>query len=317
MDSIAGYRIGNWQVEPALGRISRDGELVRVDARTMRLLMCLAERAGQVVSIDELLDEAWTGVIVTPDSVYQAIATLRRQLGDDPKQPAYIANVPRLGYRLIAPVEVLPHPPATVSAGPVVAERLPQTPRRSTHRPLIIAVVLLIIAGVIGGLALRQERPHSSTATAQPPARSVAVLPLLDLTDEMNEEPFADGMTEELIDRLSQVPGLRVPAPTASFYYKGKQFTVSDVARALDVAYVLDGSVRKSGTTLRVAARLVRADDGFVVWSETYDRSWDDKLMIQDDIASEVVKTLKASIDGPPAALPDQAQPRPRAGSVP
>ena len=122
------------------------------------------------------------------------------------------------------------------------------------------------------------------------------MLPFVDLTDRMNEEAFADGMTEELIDRLSKVRGLRVPARTSSFYFKGKQMTVADIAKSLGVAYVLDGSVRKSGTMLRVAARLVRADDGYIVWSETYDRPLDDKLMVQDDIASEVTKALRASI---------------------
>jgi len=88
-----------------------------------------------------------------------------------------------------------------------------------------------------------------------------------------------------------------VPAPTASFFYKGKQLPVAEIARALHVSYVLDGSVRKSGDTLRVAARLVRADDGYVVWSENYDRPLDDKLMVQDDIANEVTSALRASID--------------------
>jgi transcriptional activator of cad operon len=82
-----------------------------------------------------------------------------------------------------------------------------------------------------------------------------------------------------------------------SFYFKGKRFTVADIARSLGVAYVLDGSVRKSGAMLRVAARLIRADDGYVVWSETYDRPLDDKLMVQDDIAGEVTKALRASIN--------------------
>jgi TolB-like protein len=121
-------------------------------------------------------------------------------------------------------------------------------------------------------------------------------MPFLDLTDAMNEEPFADGMTEALIDRLSQSQDLRVTPPTSSFYFKGRQVTVQQVAGALRVAYVLDGSVRKSGNTLRVSARLVRADDGFVAWSQTYDRSWNDKLMIQDDIANEVAKAIKGSI---------------------
>ena len=126
------------------------------------------------------------------------------------------------------------------------------------------------------------------------------MLPFLDLTEEMNQEPFADGMTEELIDKLSKIPGLRVPAPTSSFYFKGKQIPIADIAKTLGVAYVLDGSVRKSGARLRVAARLIRADNGYVVWSETYDRPLDDILMVQDDIAGEVTKALKASIEARP-----------------
>jgi TolB-like protein len=135
------------------------------------------------------------------------------------------------------------------------------------------------------------------SANAARDSKTIAVLPFLDLTDGMKEEVFADGMTEELIDKLSQVRGLRVPAPTSSFYFKGKKITVADIAKSLGVAYVLDGSVRKSGAMLRVAARLIRADDGYVVWSETYDRPWDDKLMVQDDIAGEVTKALRASIN--------------------
>ena len=95
-------------------------------------------------------------------------------------------------------------------------------------------------------------------------------------------------------------PGLRVPAPTSSFYFKGKQIPVADIAKTLGVAYVLDGSVRKSGETLRVAARLMRADNGFVIWSETYDRPFRDILLVQDDIAGEVTKALRASIETRP-----------------
>jgi TolB-like protein len=136
------------------------------------------------------------------------------------------------------------------------------------------------------------------------------VLPFLDLTtQEMNEEYFADGMTEELIDKLSKIPGLRVPPPTSSFFFKGKlwprsheipQVTIADIAKTLGVAYVLDGSIRKSGARVRVDARMIRADSGYVVWSETYDRPWDDILMVQDDIAGEVVKALRASIEAGP-----------------
>src|SRR6516165_11011760 len=97
-------RIGDWRVDPSSGELSRSGETTRLEARTMRLLLCLAERSGEVVSIEELLDKAWSGVTVSSDSVYQAVASLRRLLGDDPKQPTYIETVPRLGYRMVAPV---------------------------------------------------------------------------------------------------------------------------------------------------------------------------------------------------------------------
>src|SRR5260370_1825731 len=95
-------RVGDWCVNPASGQISRNGETAGVEVRTMRLLLCLAEHAGEVVSIDDLLDHVWPDVPVAPDSVYLAVASLRRLLGDDPKQPAYIETVPRLGYRMVA-----------------------------------------------------------------------------------------------------------------------------------------------------------------------------------------------------------------------
>src|SRR3979490_846820 len=111
-------RIGAWCVDPTSCQISRDGATARVEVRTMRLLLHLAEHAGEVVSIDDLLNHVWSGVIVSPDSVYQAVASLRRQLGDDPKQPTYIATVPRLGYRMVAAVsawEDQPTAPAPAS----------------------------------------------------------------------------------------------------------------------------------------------------------------------------------------------------------
>jgi len=293
----------------------------------MRLLVCLAERAGEVVSIEELLRQVWPEVSVAPDSVYQAVASLRRLLGDDPKQPSYIATVPRLGYRLVAPVGAWPDQLGAPSGAEADAARAANDGHTSTaagatsdaSTPGPRRSVLLWAAGAAVGIALvvafllygkvaNNERSASSAIAAQQ-QKSIAVLPFLDLTEGMKEEEFADGMTEELIDKLSKVPGLRLPPPTSSFYFKGKlwplahgtpQLTVADVAKALGVTYVLDGSVRKSHGRLRVAARLIRADNGFVVWSETYDRPFGDILMVQDDIASEVTKALRASIGAKP-----------------
>jgi TolB-like protein/DNA-binding winged helix-turn-helix (wHTH) protein len=293
-------RIGAWCVDPAAGQISRDGETARLEARTMRLLLCLAEHAGEIVSIDELLTQVWTGVTVSPDSVYQAVASLRRLLGDDPKQPTYIATVPRLGYRMVATVG----PWVDASQDPVMLAALEAKKRGARRRRFLMWVGGAVLCFALVGALLVHGRfgsNHSSTLPAHVlPQKSIAVLPFLDLTEGMNEEPFADGMTEELIDKLSKVPEFRVPAPTSSFYFKGKQLPIADIARRLGVVYVLDGSVRKSGGRLRVAARLMRADDGYVLWSEAYDRPFDDILMVQDEIAGEVTKALRSSIDGRP-----------------
>ena len=268
----------------------------------MRLLLCLAARAGEVVSIDDLLAQVWTGVIVTSDSVYQAITSLRRLLGDDPKRPMYIATVPRLGYRMVASVSPWVEQP--LNSPPVLARS--EQPERATHRGsrnwtliaggLAIPVILALAFLVYGRFA---NTAHSrATPDTMEGQTSIAVLPFLDLTSEsMDQEFFADGMTEELIDRLSKIPSLRVPPPTSSFYFKDKKISIADIAKSLGVEYVLDGSLRKSGSTLRIAARLVRADSGFVVWSETYDRPLDDTLKIQDDIAGEVMKALRLSFE--------------------
>jgi TolB-like protein len=201
------------------------------------------------------------------------------------------------------PHEVVAKPESSQIPG--IAQSLPATdgprPRSPSSVGLAWGAGAVLCLGLVGaiwfyGTARNGNRPIAA-ATARVPQRSIAVLPFLDLTEAMDEEPFADGMTEELINRLGRIPDLRVPAPRSSFYFKGKHLPVAVIAESLGVAYVLDGSVRKSGSRLRVAARLVRADDGYVAWSESYDRPFDDILMVQDDIAGEVTKALMASID--------------------
>lgn len=103
-EDAAVLRIGRWRVDPALDEISSEGRTVRLEPLAMRLLLCLARHAGRPVELQQLLDEVWTGVIVAPGSVYQAIAQLRHTLGDDTEHPIYIDTVPRKGYRIIAPV---------------------------------------------------------------------------------------------------------------------------------------------------------------------------------------------------------------------
>jgi TolB-like protein/DNA-binding winged helix-turn-helix (wHTH) protein len=290
----------------------------------MRLLLCLADHAGEVVSIDNLLTQVWPEVSVASDSVYQAVASLRRLLGDDPKQPTYIETVPRLGYRMVAKVSpwtdssiaeraIAPPSPSATSdkeqATPTTGSRVSTGFKWAAVAFLCLAVMIAFLFVFLVRGKVTNNNPSASAAIASQPQKSIAVLPFLDLTDKMNEEPFADGMTEELIDKLSKIPGLRVPPPTASFYFKGQlwprshgtaQITIAEIAKKLGVAYVLDGSVRKSGARLRVDARLIRADNGYVVWSESYDRPFEDILMVQDDIASEVAKALETAFKATP-----------------
>jgi len=279
-------------VNPATGEISRQDETVRLEARSMLLLLCLAEHAGEIVSIDDLLSRVWSGVVVSPDSVYQAVTSLRRQLGDDPKQPTYIATVPRLGYRMIAPVS--PWTDSTDGTNP-----LPIATKNSQRATWALGALIVVAAVVAWATVVRSRNAkstESSLVAASQNQKAVAVLPFLDLTDGMKEEEFADGMTEEIIDSLSKIPEFRVPNATASFFYKDKNVAPAEIARALGVTYVLDGSVRKSAGRFRVAARLVRAENSYVIWSESYDRPLVDKLLVQEDIAGEVAKALRASI---------------------
>ena len=299
MESTNGtiIRVGDWCVNSASGQISRNGESSRLEVRTMRLLVCLAEHAGEVVSIDQLLDQVWPGVSVTPDSVYQAVAALRRLLGDDPKNPAYIATVPRLGYRMIATVGPWVEPVVTSD---------PQPPPKRRFRPVVMLVgaltaVLVVTAAVVWYSKGGKKPAGPAHVASVRPEKSIAVLPFLDLTEDMKHEAFADGITEELIDKLSKIPGVRVPPPTSSFYYKNKKVPVRDIARALGVVYILDGSIRRASGRMRVATRLVRAENGYVVWSGTYDRALKDILILQDDIAGEVTKALLASIEANPS----------------
>jgi TolB-like protein/DNA-binding winged helix-turn-helix (wHTH) protein len=274
MMSDASILIGDWRLDPARSALSRGGESAPLDIRSLRLLLCLAKEPGRVVGTEELLDAAWPDVTVAQDSVYQAIAGLRRILGDDSRHPAYIATVPRQGYRLIAPV--------TADGG----TRKGGLPRRRMAIGAGLAVFVLL-ALFLGFGPMLQARTDVS----------LAVLPFLDLTSQsMAEEYVADGVTEELIGRLSAVPGFHVASATASFGLKGKDLPPGDIAKALGVAYILDGSLREAEGKRRVSVRLVRGKDGFVLWSGSYDSAGGDVLALQDGLASDVTAVLQKKL---------------------
>ena len=144
--------------------------------------------------------------------------------------------------------------------------------------------------------------PTPSVAQSPCSEQSIAVLPFVDMSQNKDQEYFSDGLTEELIGLLTRVPELRVPARTSCFYFKSKQATIADIARALNVAHVLEGSVRKAGNTIRIAVQLIRVETGYHLWSQTFDRTLDDIFKVQDEIAGSVVRSLCDALLSP--ALP-------------
>jgi adenylate cyclase len=145
--------------------------------------------------------------------------------------------------------------------------------------------------------AVQQTAPPAGSASAfSPSPHSIAVLPFVDMSEKHDQEYFSDGLSEELLDLLAKTQGLEVIARTSSFYFKGKQVTIAEIANTLHVAHLLEGSVRKAGRTMRVTAQLIRAKDGVHLWSDTYDRDLKDVFKVQDEIAAAVVTALQVKL---------------------
>jgi TolB-like protein len=213
---------------------------------------------------------------------------------------AFVERIRRLlghgaGTLLSAPPGALPQPAARgVRAG------------RSWLTAALWGLVLIIVVPVIAHYATEWYRLHRSAAPVSAavapgseeviPEKSIAVLPFVDMSEKKDQEYFSDGLAEELLDLLSQVPDLHVPARTSSFYFKGRAEDVATIARKLRVKHVLEGSVRRSGDRIRVTAQLIRADNGYHLWSKTYDREAKDVFQVQDEIAGAVVSALKAQL---------------------
>lgn len=197
---------------------------------------------------------------------------------------------------------------------PIGVTRKSPAARMPAPRLLVGAVVILALAAALVWFLSGPKRTTGegeTPASAEQPAdlHSVAVLPFANLSGDENNDYFSDGLSEELMNLLAKVPGLRVAARTSSFYFKGHTGDVAEIGDQLNVATILEGSVRRAGDRVRVTAQLVKAADGFPMWSETYDRHLDDIFGIQEDIAGEVVDALKITLLGEAAAR--VARPRP------
>jgi TolB-like protein/cytochrome c-type biogenesis protein CcmH/NrfG len=278
------------------------------DLADQRTHMMARDRAFIVPVCLDATKEAGTDV---PESFHRVQWT---RLLDGTTPPAFTARIVALlgAPGAAASASESTHPAAKTGFVAPPASTLDTTTKSTLRRnrlAIALATIMVILAYVaVDRLWLSKHTPAEKPAAAVAPApipatpaipeKSVAVLPFVDMSEKKDQEYFSDGLSEELIDMLTKVPELRVPARTSSFSFKGKQATIADIAKALSVANVLEGSVRKSGNHLRITAQLVRADSGYHLWSETYDRQLDDIFKVQDEIAGAVVKALKISLIG-------------------
>jgi TolB-like protein/Flp pilus assembly protein TadD len=224
------------------------------------------------------------------------VSHLRKILGDVDAKPTYIATIPRKGYRLIAPVQRV-----TVGAEKPAARAL-QKRMVAQRRVWVVAGAIIVLALTAAYFSTDKEWLSTHTmfggSSVVVSDKSIAVLPFADMSEKKDQEYFSDGLAEELIEQLGNTPGLKVIARTSSFSFKGKSDDIPTIASKLNVANVLEGSVRRSGSHLRISTQLIRADSGQSLWSETFDREFRDVFAIQDEIAVAVVSALKLKLAG-------------------
>lgn len=282
------YEFGDFELD-ALRRVlvSRaDGQQVAVTGRVLEALVYLVERPGQLVEKKALVEALWPHVVVEEGSLTQTIHTLRRILGERPGEHTYIATVPGRGYRFVAEV--------TVRA--MQAKVDTPAPSRWSKKVLLglgAALSLAVLIAIV--LLLRgREQPAQQAAVHTPP--SIAVLPFVDMSAEQNQEPFAEGLSEEILNLLAHSDNLLVIARTSSFSFKSQNADVRTIAQRLAVTHVLEGSVRKSGERVRITAQLIDAATSAHIWSETYDREIQDIFGVQREIASAVADALQVKL---------------------
>jgi TolB-like protein/Tfp pilus assembly protein PilF len=256
---------------------SADQRPVPLSPRALEMLVVLVTQAGEMLEKSELMRKVWPRTVVEENSLNQCITQLRRALGERPGEHRFIVTEPGRGYRFVAEVRELP---ASQTIG---ADRPVKTPADPPP-------------AAVRGPAAAVTPSASSPSTAA--RTSIAVLPLVNLTRDPEKEYFGDGMAEELINMLTRVPGLKVPARTSSFAYKARNIDVRQIARELQVDAMLEGSVRSAGDRIRLTVQLVDGQSGYHLWSQNYDRDFRDLFTLQDELASAIVQAIRNKLNG-------------------
>lgn len=295
-----GFRIGDCEVRPEDGTVAAPSGPRRLGPRPMALLMAFAAQPGKVFSREELMAEVWPGLVVADETLSRCISDIRQALDDDRRSPRYVETLPRRGYRLIEAPSPLQETPAVMTAdAPATAPAAgpPSRYRRIVPWAAASLAVLLAAGGWLAIPSLEVERP-APEAEAPLAENGIAVLAFANLSDDPALEYFSSGLSEELIHRLSGIEALAVVARTSAFAFKDSGKDVREIGRALGVAYVLDGSVRRHGDRVRIGAQLVDVRNGFHLFSRVYERPFSDLLTIQEHVALEVGAALEPRLAG-------------------
>jgi TolB-like protein/DNA-binding winged helix-turn-helix (wHTH) protein/Flp pilus assembly protein TadD len=304
------YSFAGFMLDVTRGTLSSGGLETRLRPKSYAVLRYLVEHSGRLVGKQELLDSVWGSTVVTEGSLTQCIIDIRRALGDADQR--LLRTIPRQGFILDAAVTVTAlasrPPPADIAAGTASAAA-PAVGHRALRPPPVAAVLLgllLLAGGAWWFVADRAtDLPHDVTGAPQSidTGKSIAVLRFLDLSPDGDHAYFADGLAEEILHLLAQSPDLKVIARSSSFAYEPGSVDLGAVAEQLDVAYVLEGSVRRAAEQLRITVQLIDTSTRAHVWSRTYDHSLSRVLQVQGEVATDIAAALAVSLQLPQISM--------------
>jgi len=291
------FRLVDLTIDSATRQVWRDGVEIPLPGLSFDLLVALARAGTRVVSTDELMELVWPGRVVNAETVAKRVELVREALGDDSQEPRYLAGVRGHGYRLL-------HAPQAAVDDAIVEEPAVVAPANPGTRPWLWVTMGVIVLGAVTAW-WRFDRTTVATIEPQSPTSipSVAVLPFTNMSEDAANAFFSDGISEELLGTLSKLPGVRVASRTSAFSFRNSQQSLPEIARALNVDHIVEGSVRKAGNRIRVTAQLIEVRSDSHLWAESYDRELENVFAIQQEIAENIAAALKLRL-GKTAARP-------------
>jgi TolB-like protein/DNA-binding winged helix-turn-helix (wHTH) protein/Flp pilus assembly protein TadD len=296
-------RFGAFEAVSRTGELRKNGLRIKLQEQPFQVLCLLLARPGELVTREELRAKLWPAdtFVDFEHGLNKAINKLREALGDDREKPRYIETLPRRGYRFIAPVasdEPLLEPDQSQAALKVQPEPLAAgLPQRAPRlAPAVILMGAIILLASVVGYRLARRPAYPAVALSPSPIRSLAVLPLQNLSEDKDQEYFADGMTDELITDLGQLSGLRVISRTSVMHYKGTSETLPQIGRELGADAILEGSVFRAAGRVRITAQLIDAQTDKHLWAHEYERDLRDVISMQGEVARDIADEIRVKL---------------------